>query len=155
MLCRQHRWCSKQPPSPLYAALQGPHQLRTAAAGQALQLHVSRRAGRSRLPLQPAARPPAPTPAPTRRACCRLLALFGASALLEFALVGVGLRGGPMEPRKRGAMVPLVYIEVLLWVLLLAFTGAAAQAGSGSGLGWRAEGIRPLPAGPTHSSTVR
>jgi hypothetical protein len=56
------------------------------------------------------------------------LALFGtlsvylASFLVETAIFFVGLRGGPFEEKKRRLVGPLLYVEVLLVVVTLAFT---------------------------------
>lgn len=61
-----------------------------------------------------------------------MLALYFVSAALEFAMVGVGLRGGPLETRKRKAMVPLLYLEVALWPIILAFTSKPPGRCSGA-----------------------
>ena len=37
--------------------------------------------------------------------------------------------GGPFETRKRRFIYPLIYIEILLWVLLLCFTSEDASKG--------------------------
>jgi hypothetical protein len=51
-----------------------------------------------------------------------LFATFGLAAINEAVLTVLGLRGGPFETRKRRFMNPLLYLEIVLWGLLLAFT---------------------------------
>ncbi|KAI3429288.1 hypothetical protein D9Q98_005384 [Chlorella vulgaris] len=51
-----------------------------------------------------------------------LFALFGLAAANEAVLTVLGLRGGPFETKKRRAMTPLLYAEVVIWGLLLGFT---------------------------------
>ena len=46
----------------------------------------------------------------------------GAACPLRLPAPGLASAGGPMEVHKRRAAVPLVYIEALLWLLLLGFT---------------------------------
>lgn len=57
--------------------------------------------------------------------------------------------GGPLEPSKRAAVPPLLYLRVLLWALLLGWTafGTAVMAGADSGC-WEAGG-----SGSSSSST--
>ncbi|KAI7835463.1 hypothetical protein COHA_010638 [Chlorella ohadii] len=51
-----------------------------------------------------------------------LFALFGLAAINEAAIFVLGLRGGPFQTRKRRLVPPLLYVEIALWLLLLAFT---------------------------------
>ena len=51
-----------------------------------------------------------------------ILFTYSASVLTEAALIAVGLRGGPLEERKRRWVRPLLCLEVFLWLSALAFT---------------------------------
>lgn len=42
--------------------------------------------------------------------------------------------GGPFETKKRRPMEPLLYLEVVLWFLLLCFTGVSCCTAGASGL---------------------
>ncbi len=47
--------------------------------------------------------------------------------------------GGPFQTRKRRLVPPLLYVEIALWLLLLAFTsGWGARKGTSVGTGWGA-----------------
>jgi len=59
-----------------------------------------------------------------------MLVLYTISAFNESAMVVVGLRGGPLEERKRRALRYLIYLEVFLWVLILGFTSVATYVGA-------------------------
>ena len=59
-----------------------------------------------------------------------ILATYLVCALNEIAIMLIGLRGGPLEERKRRAMRPLLYLEVVLWVVILALTVYATYVGA-------------------------
>ncbi|KFM25325.1 hypothetical protein F751_0863 [Auxenochlorella protothecoides] len=52
-----------------------------------------------------------------------MFAVMVVAACLEFAIVSIGLNGGPLEESKRAPIKPLLYIEFFLWIVLLSWTG--------------------------------
>ncbi|KDD74155.1 hypothetical protein H632_c1525p1, partial [Helicosporidium sp. ATCC 50920] len=54
-----------------------------------------------------------------------MFAIYLCAAVLEASITAIGLKGGPLDERKRRPMRPLLYLEVALWVLLLAWTSYA------------------------------
>ncbi|KAL6777560.1 hypothetical protein ACKKBG_A14745 [Auxenochlorella protothecoides x Auxenochlorella symbiontica] len=57
-----------------------------------------------------------------RVAVYSLLGLFALSVIVEFSLTSIGLKGGPLEERKRKPIHVLLYMEVALWLTLVVFT---------------------------------
>ncbi|KAL6771318.1 hypothetical protein ACKKBG_A25860 [Auxenochlorella protothecoides x Auxenochlorella symbiontica] len=51
-----------------------------------------------------------------------MFAVMVVAACLEFAIVSIGLNGGPLEESKRAPIKPLLYIEFFLWIVLLSWT---------------------------------
>jgi hypothetical protein len=50
-------------------------------------------------------------------------ALLSVLAVVMGGLPCLACAGGPFETKKRRAMTPLLYAEVVIWGLLLGFTG--------------------------------
>jgi hypothetical protein len=51
-----------------------------------------------------------------------ILVCYFVLAANEVALLVMGMRGGPLEERKRRVMRPFLYLEVAMWVVALGFT---------------------------------
>lgn len=75
-----------------------------------------------------------------------LFSIFLLSAIVEFSIVAIGLRGGPLETHRRRRMQPLLYCEVFLWVSLLAFTSESGFSPGAGAAGLLAGGAPCRPA---------
>ena len=65
-----------------------------------------------------------------RTALFGTFALYLLSATNEIGITWSGLRGGPLEEKRRHLVRPLLHLEFLLWVIILAFTCYATYVGS-------------------------
>jgi Lipase (class 3) len=51
-----------------------------------------------------------------------ILALYSISFFNEVVVMFLGLRGGPLEVKRRRAVTPLLHLEVILWICILGMT---------------------------------
>ncbi|KAL4537144.1 hypothetical protein Ndes2526B_g04945 [Nannochloris sp. 'desiccata'] len=64
-----------------------------------------------------------------------ILALYTISFFIETAVMIFGLRGGPLEAKRRRAVNPLLHLVVIFWLLILGITCFATYLGEANSVG--------------------